>query len=584
MEASQLPQVNVPSPQIGRHELICLLGQGGMARVYLAFQRGAFDAAKIVVVKQLRPEFAEDQEFVAMFVDEARLVMRFNHPNVVHTYEVLAEPTGYYLVMEYLEGQTLSQFLRRVTREGFPLDEQVWILSQVLAGLAYAHELKDFDGTPLGIVHRDVSPSNVFVTSAGEVKLLDFGIAKAAGAVSFTRQGVVKGKIGYVAPEQCRGQPSDARSDLFSVGVMLWEAIAQRRRANTETELAMLLARLDDTEPAIEEVVPGVAPALAAACKKALAYDSNQRFASAAEFQAALEAYLATRPQRNLQESVGRLLRRHFAPDMAAVREAIEAHAASSVRTSTSMPIEPGTLTSSSSSLLMRKPGQASTSQPSISRSSISQPSISYVDVAPQQRSRLVFAGAGLAAFAIAAFLLSRGSAPQTAPAPTVASAARLGSGAPPSATPATANPAQKAPLVRLTISASPAGARLRLDGERVENPYRSEVTADDREHELLVTADGYEPEMRRLRFDRDLDLRLALSKEAVDRTRGARVSAPRTIERRAPVASVAPAAGERLVAPAPSTVEEVKPGTDLKKRASAPPTRTIDEQDPYSK
>lgn len=536
-----------------------------MARVFLALQRGAFDAAKLVVVKQLRPEFAEDQEFLAMFVDEARLVLRFSHPNVVHTYEVLAEAPDYCLVMEYLEGQTLSQFLRRVTRERFPLDEQIWILSQVLAGLGYAHELKDFDGKPLGIVHRDVSPSNVFVTSSGEVKLLDFGIAKAAGAISFTRQGVVKGKLGYLAPEQCRAQPSDARSDLYAVGVMLWEAIAQRRRSVSETELAALRARLDDAEPAIEQVAPTVAPELAAICRKALAFEPDERYASASEFQRALEAYLSTRPLRNAAESVGALLRRQFSRDIAAVRESIEAHV-TSVRTPTGDTSTTGRRTSSAAPAVEDEGGAA-------------EASLSRLDFAPpRSRGRLVVAGVAVAFLAFGAFVLTRGSSPSETSAP-LANAAITPADQALAPAAISGVPPAKVGTLKLAISATPARAQLRLDGQRVENPYRSELPLDDREHELIVTAEGYAPEVHRLRFERDLELRVSLEQEIAEKKPGARAVAPKNAG--IPVAS-APA-GQKTAAQPTSSAEEVRPGVDLKKRSGSLPTRAIDEQDPYS-
>jgi eukaryotic-like serine/threonine-protein kinase len=184
--------IQQPEPaRIGKYQLVTLLAEGGMARVYLAFSRGPAGFDKLVVVKQIRPELAWDQDFVTMFFDEARIAARLNHPNVVHTYEVVEENGLYLLVMEYLEGHTLGELVRRVTRERVPLDLHVWMLSQVLSGLAYAHELPDYDGSALGVVHRDVSPSNVFVTYSGEVKLLDFGIAKAAGAISATHEGTI---------------------------------------------------------------------------------------------------------------------------------------------------------------------------------------------------------------------------------------------------------------------------------------------------------------------------------------------------------------------------------------------------------
>src|SRR3954465_408509 len=221
---------------IGRYEVLALLGQGGMARVFLATARAPGVAARLVVIKQIRPELASHQEFRSMFFDEVRIAARLNHPNIVHTYEIIEEDGQYSMVMEYLEGHSLSEALSRVGRGQFPFEESLWILSQVLAGLHYGHELRDHDGSTLGVIHQDVSPSNVFITYEGEVKLLDFGVAKAQGALassSGNHKGS-RGKLGYAAPEQFMGGKIaiDARADVYAVGVMLWEALAGRRRSN----------------------------------------------------------------------------------------------------------------------------------------------------------------------------------------------------------------------------------------------------------------------------------------------------------------------------------------------------------------
>ena len=563
MEASDLAPNQQPT-QIGRHEIVCPLGTGGMARVYLALQRGAFDATKLVVIKQLRPEFAADREFLSMFVDEARLSLRFNHANVVHMYEVLAEAPDYCLVMEYLEGHTLAQFVRRVGRERFPLDEQIWIMTQVLAGLSYAHTLQDFDGTPLGIVHRDVSPSNVFVTTQGDVKLLDFGIAKAAGAVSFTRQGIVKGKIGYAAPEQCLAQPSDARSDIYAVGVMLWEAIAMRRRTPADTQLAALRARVDDKEPPIESVVPDVHPELAEACRRALAFDPAQRYQTAADFQKALEAYLAGRALSEPSRTLGGLLQRHFTRELALVRHEIESRTSASGRMPASA--RTGMLASSGApSAVSIASGVRSADQ-----------SVSNLGFVKPKRAGL-YAGLGVfATAAVAAFALSgrSGTEPTSAAAP-LASAAAL---APAPAPEALAS-------VRLDVSVSPADAVLQLDGRPVPNPYHAELRKEALDHELRVTAEGYETEVHRLRFDRDLVLQLALTRESrskKDRRVAGAAPGAKVVDPRAPLPSAA-SVSAKPAAPA-ATKEELAPGADLKPGASPRPSRTIDEQDPYAK
>jgi len=213
--------------RIGRYEAFLQIGAGGMARVYLAVQRGQLgQKPELVVVKLLRPEVLEDEHALALFTDEARIAMRLDHPNVIRTREVIAEPPDYLLAMDFHNGRSLLDVVNRIGRPAVPLDEHIYILCRVLAGLSYAHELQDENGRPFGIVHRDVSPANVLVSYSGEVKLLDFGIAKATGSLVATRDGVVRGKLGYAAPEQCLGRPADPRSDVYAVGVMLWEAIA----------------------------------------------------------------------------------------------------------------------------------------------------------------------------------------------------------------------------------------------------------------------------------------------------------------------------------------------------------------------
>ncbi|HMA97476.1 MAG TPA: serine/threonine-protein kinase, partial [Polyangiaceae bacterium] len=331
---------NASSPRIpaiiGRYEIVCKLGVGGMADVFLAHQPGPFSASKLVVIKQLRPGVLEDDQFIHMFADESRIAVRLNHPNVIHTYEVVAEGSDYYLTLEFLDGKSWYQVLNRVTRERLPLDLHVWVLTQVLSGLQYAHELKDFDGTPLGIVHRDVSPSNVFVTYGGEVKLLDFGIAKSASAIASTRDGIIKGKLGYAAPEQCLSQSIDGRTDVFAVGVMLWEAIARRRRSTGETESGTYQARIQGTEPSIDQVCSDAPKALVAACNKALARTPEQRFQSAVEFRQALEDYLRGTGWVGGSERLGQFMHENFQDDFVAMRQRIDEHLGSSARSLTS--------------------------------------------------------------------------------------------------------------------------------------------------------------------------------------------------------------------------------------------------------
>lgn len=565
------PTRQIPST-IGRIEIVCQLGEGGMARVFLGIQRGAFDVTKLVVVKQVRPEFSGDDEFLAMFVNEARLALRFNHSNVVHTYEIIAEAPDYCLVMEYLEGQTLSQLLRRVGRESFPLREHVWILSQVLAGLSYAHELKDFDGTPLGVVHRDVSPSNVLITTKGEVKLLDFGIAKASGAISRTRHGMMKGKLGYAAPEQCLAKSSDARSDIYAIGVMLWEAIAGQRRMFGESELAALRARVDGAEPPIEQVIPNVPDELAEACRRSLALDPAQRFDNALEFQKCLEAYLTRSTLQDPATRLADMVRHHFEPELAYVRQSIEARVGSSVRV-------PGRLTADGSSM---SPGPIARTLSGVEP----EPSISIIAVASNRRRTTTAAvGAAAAIAAVAAALALARNDPPSVPATgaTLASPVATQAAALPQAPPSVPPPAQE--NIRVRIAVQPANAKLRLDGRLVTNPFVAEMPASTQSHELVAGLEGHVTAVRHLRLDRDVDVELTLDGLSPANARG-RALQPDARRGRSARGVAATTSAERAasspevpstLAPSPS-----QPGADLARMPERTP-RSIDERDPYT-
>ena len=281
-----------PGPSAERYEPIAQIGRGGMAEVLLAVDHAGGGARRLTVLKRIWPELATDPDFVTMFFDEARLAVRLNHPNVVQTYEVLAERGELAIAMEYLDGQPLTRILNRLLRGpgelGLPL--RLRIVASVLAGLEHAHTLTDLDGTPLEVVHRDVSPQNVFVTYDGHVKLVDFGVAKTLGASHHTRPGALKGKLAYMAPEQLRGAVMDQRADLFAVGVMLWEMLAARRLFARPTEAGTLAAVLECAVLPVTGLCPGLDPAWDAFFSRALAQDPEGRFGSAQEMADALDA------------------------------------------------------------------------------------------------------------------------------------------------------------------------------------------------------------------------------------------------------------------------------------------------------
>lgn len=286
------------SPNIGKYRFLVELGSGGMGDVFLAVAQGPKGFNKLQVIKRLRPELAQDPEFLSMFLNEARIAARLNHPNVVQTNEVSEHEDEYFIAMEYLEGQSLygiikrAQSLQQKGGQKLPLAMHLHVLAEACEGLHYAHELVDYDGTPLQLVHRDCSPQNVFVTYDGEVKILDFGIAKAADSATFTRTGVLKGKVPYMPPEQLDGAHIDRRADVFAIGAMIWEAAVGVRlwKGLNDIQIAHRLHQKDIPTPSSFE--PSVDKKLEAICMKALAIRPDDRFQTAAELQAALDAYV----------------------------------------------------------------------------------------------------------------------------------------------------------------------------------------------------------------------------------------------------------------------------------------------------
>ena len=270
-----------------RYKPIAPIGRGGMAEVLLTLMDAGSGVSKVVVLKRIWPDLSSDQTFVAMFREEARLSIRLNHPNVVQTYEVIEERGHLAIVMEYLHGQTLTAVLNRLggPRE-LSLQLRMRVVADVLAGLHYAHELADYGGTPLGVVHRDVSPNNVFVTYDGQVKLMDFGVAKAEAAGQRTRPGGIAGKLAYLAPEYLRNDYAiDRRADVFAVGVMLWELLTGRRlwQGKADAEIVHHLAagvKMPDLSPD-----PTRPPVLGGICARALAMNPDERYATAAELE-----------------------------------------------------------------------------------------------------------------------------------------------------------------------------------------------------------------------------------------------------------------------------------------------------------
>ena len=292
------PPENAPLRVVGRYALFGEIASGGMATVHFGRLLGPVGFARTVAIKRLHPQFAKDPEFVSMFLDEARLAARIRHPNVVPTLDVVATAGELFLVMEYVQGESLSRLLRAVKRrnERVPIPILVAIMAGVLHGLHAAHEAKNEQGEPLGIVHRDVSPHNVLVGTDGVARVLDFGVAKAAGRVQTTKEGQIKGKLAYMPPEQLNGMVS-RKTDVYAASVVLWEALAGERlfTGDNEGELLtkILLGKVVPPSAILGNRFPDIASelpkALDDATLRGIDRDPEKRFATAREMAIALQ-------------------------------------------------------------------------------------------------------------------------------------------------------------------------------------------------------------------------------------------------------------------------------------------------------
>jgi serine/threonine protein kinase len=270
-----------------RYRPLYKLDSGGMAEVYVAEAESLGGFKKKVAIKRILPGLLKDERFVRMFLDEARLSLHLNHANIVSVFDLGKSENTYFIVMEYVEGTNLKSLLDRASKAGsvVPVPLTVWTLNEVLKGLDYAHNLMDSDGLrPLGVVHRDVSPPNILVSWNGEVKLTDFGLAKATMNLESTDPGVVKGKFSYLAPEAAHGRPVDARADIFAVGILAYEMLTGRRLFLGETDYQTVELVRRAQIPSMRALNPLVSEELEGIVGKALAREPEERYQTANEF------------------------------------------------------------------------------------------------------------------------------------------------------------------------------------------------------------------------------------------------------------------------------------------------------------
>jgi len=455
--------VPTSTSSMGKYRAFLELGQGGTAVVYLGVSRGLGGFNKLVVLKMLKRGLAKEPEFREMFLSEARLSARLNHPNIVQVYEVTERDNAPIIVMEYLEGKPLSD-LRAERRGAVPLNIQLRVLADGLLGLHYSHELKDFDGRLLEVVHRDFTPHNLFVTYDGQSKVLDFGIAKLSGSLVETETGVIKGKLRYMPPEQILGSRVDRRADVFAAGVIMWEALTGKRMWSDVSE-ATILKRVSSGEiPSPLSVKPDVPQALTDICMKALAPNADDRYATAADFRAALEEWLRLSGSPVSTSEVAEYMTSTFAEFRQATRSVVEQHL-SATRLSSSQ--------DESDVIAIDVPNRDVEPEPvarEISRSAKGTRSgvteVSNAATPPSGRNTWL-AAIGTLLLGLAIYLFF---ARKAEPAP------------PPAVT-----------TVEVSIAASPTTATLTLDGERLPgNPSNSRFARDAKPHTLLVEAEGY--------------------------------------------------------------------------------------------
>jgi serine/threonine protein kinase len=526
----------------GKYHLLERLGRGGMAEVWKAKALGPMGYARKLVVKRILPELACDDEFVRMFVAEARLSASLNHRNIVQVYEFGDVAGEFYLAMEWVHGRDLNTLLRALKdRDAAPLVElAAYVTREVCRALAYAHALTDEDGHPLRLIHRDVSPSNVMIGFDGSVKLLDFGIAKALALASENRTqvGVLKGKFGYMAPEQIEteGVDVDHRADLFVAGVVLWEMLTLRRlfKGTSDVQTIGLVRKAEVLPPSA--VNPAVPPELDAVCMRALARDRDERFADCAEMAEALDDFVhrakfgaggAARVMGTTFQHVPEPTQQLSVVPLVTTVEPTPSHRATT-------PTPAGEIVPNAPTEI-RLPPSAPT-QPRMKRPAAraAEPTWRAGGIFSTGRRRIIIIAAG-ATLAVAGVIVGRG------PAPTAVTPAAPPSGVvsaplpdtpwltapvavPLPSTPNARSAAASVPgTVRIKLSTRPAGAQVTVEGEaspRGVTPLVLTLPRGNDTRHLVLTAPGYQRGLAEVTPDLDSRLYFELERASTHAVR----------------------------------------------------------------
>src|SRR3954470_17596935 len=317
--------VRQPVP-FGKYVLLERISVGGMAEVFKAKSFGVEGFEKILAIKRILPSLAEDSDFIEMFIDEAKICGQLNHANICQIFELGRVQDSHFIAMEYIWGKDLLQIQNRMRKQRTTMRPEMagFIAAKLCEGLDYAHKKKDATGRPLQIIHRDISPQNILISYEGELKVIDFGIAKAASRSSKTQAGVLKGKFGYMSPEQVRGLPLDRRSDIFAIGTILYELLASDRLFIGESDFETLekVRNVDCRPPS--KVNPACPPALEKIILKALTKEVEDRYQWASEMMEELQAFLMGFDPAFTAKQLAGWMREGFAVEMKREQEVLD--------------------------------------------------------------------------------------------------------------------------------------------------------------------------------------------------------------------------------------------------------------------
>jgi eukaryotic-like serine/threonine-protein kinase len=582
---------------------IAQLGTGGMGEVYLSVaQAGLEGFNKLLVVKRIRQSFAEDPDVLNMFLNEARLAARLMHPNVVQTNEVGFDGKRHFIAMEYLDGQSLVSVLRRAhaMKQRFPLAMHIRVLTEALGGLHYAHELADFDGTPLNIVHRDATPHNVFVTYDGQVKIVDFGIAK-VGQSGDTRSGEFKGKVPYMAPEQVMQTSLDRRCDIFAVGVMLWEAVAQLRMWKGVSDVQIMYSLHRGEIRKLADVAPGTPPKLLAIVDRALARDLAERYQTAAEMQADLEAFLPTIGAPPTNREVGQWVAEAFADARKRIRSSIDTQIRMLKERPSALVVPPLQLGTGSAGSAPGSggSGESETPQrpehtPSNLQAAMmsSSPSSSYQHH-PRSNARLVgtiaaiLAVSGLIVFAVVNRSSRNGTASASSAVPVNGTTAtptpsdeKPAPGAPPASSGAQIAAPTAGNVVVLEVKVTPPEAKVTIDDAELTSGT-ARYAKDGLSHRIRIEAPGFATKSQWVVFDgAPIKLDIKLDKLAAYAPVNAPKNPPPVNNTAVAVPSKPPTSATTTTAAAAATTATAT--SDFDKKPPKPPKSSIDTSDPF--